>query len=68
MTLVTLLVAAAVRADPADAERAWREAAPDLIRRRVGPDATGGRPDAAGGQRAPSGGEPGVTDAPVERR
>jgi hypothetical protein len=39
VTLVTLLVAASVGDDPADADAAWRGAAPDLVERRPGPDA-----------------------------
>lgn len=43
LALLVLLVAAAVDPDPGEADAAWRLAAPDLVRRRLGPgDATPG--------------------------
>jgi hypothetical protein len=38
MTIVLLLVAASLGEDPAVADAAWREAAPDLVATPAGPD------------------------------
>lgn len=47
LALVALLISAALGEDPEAADAAWREAAPDLVRRRLGPE-DDGRPEGGG--------------------
>lgn len=45
VTLIVLLIGAALDVDPREADAAWRAAAPDLVRRRLGPGSENDDPD-----------------------